>query len=400
MIRHKDYRPKYIYLLLSSILSLPMYGQVYPYDFCPVKNSSEGRMYGLVNAENEKITEPLFGFIDPFLNQEYNDYTIYSTIVANPPGSQYLYHDVKGLIDKEGKVVDGISDPYLVYDGNGRMAYIPGDSLDTYFNLKTHKTFNRSSKEQVNHIARGITYYLLLFDSQNKIYTVINEHGKAWPIETQPYQEVAYVKTINNMPVYQVTFSKNTFLYYDGEGHVVSENKIYPHEDIEGIDVMYDSESEFGSSSSMINLSEASRQKILAIYPDYSLGKPFYEKSGAIKYVEIINKYQRVGLVDLDGHLILECAYTKLTPLLSDFDDDEKDDKFYVVISDYSNSGLMNMNGKVLFKPGFGFITFRKNVNLFSLMGPNGYSGFCDGEGHIFLPKECGCIQEYGALNK
>ncbi len=106
------------------------------------------------------------------------------------------------------------------------------------------------------------------------------------------------------------------------------------------------------------------------------------------------NQYQKVGLVDLDGHLILECAYIKLTTLLSDFDDDEKDDKFYVVISDYSNSGLMNMNGKVLFKPGFGFIEFRKNVNLFSLIGPNGYSGYCDKVGHIFLPKESGCIQE------
>lgn len=75
------------------------------------------------------------------------------------------------------------------------------------------------------------------------------------------------------------------------------------------------------------------------------------------------------------GRLIPECVYTKLTPLLSDLDDDEKDDKFYVVISDYSKSGLMNMNGKVLFKPGFGFIEFRKQVNLFP-MGPNGYSGF------------------------
>ena len=390
------YMLRHIFGLFGSFILLPLYAQVYPYEFRPVKQSSEGRKYGLVNAQNEKVTEPIFGLIDPFLNQEYNDYTLYYTSVANPPGSQYPYHSVKGLLDKTGRVVVDVQDNNLVYDGNGRIAYIPGDSLDTYFNLQTKKRFTRNSDERVVHIARGSTYYMLVFDLEKKVHTVINEHGSTWPVETKPYQGVAYVKTINNMPVYQIETLNRTVLYFDGEGHEVSSEKIYPEEEYEGVDEnIPEPESELFSygKGPTTTLSEESRKGILDKYPDYSIGKPIYEESGGIKFIEIKNQFDKIGLVDLEGNLILECIYTKLTPLLSDFNDDKMDDKFYVEISIYSNSGLMNMNGKILFKPNFGFIQFNERVNLFSLMGPNGYSGFCDAEGHIFLPKECGCIQ-------
>ena len=370
--------------------------QVYPYEFRPDKQSSEGRRWGLVNANHEKITEPIFGLIDPFLNQEYNDYTKYYTNVDNPPGSQHPYHSVGGLIDKTGKVIAGVSGRDLVYDGNGRIAYILGDSLVTYFNLKTHKSFSRNRKDGVRHIARGSQYFLLLYNNTTNIATVINEHGKAWPVETQPYQDVEYIKTINQMPVYKVHGPRlsNTDLYYDGEGREVSEKKIYPEEEFWGVEESM--EPEYGTLKSLSGTStalpEAAKQKILSLYPDYTIGKPFLGVRGDIQLVEIKNKYDKIGLVDLNGKLILECAYTELKPLMSDFNDDKQDDKYYIVISIYSNSGMMNMDGDILLKPHFGFFQFNERYNLFSLMAPNGYSGYCDGQGNLFLPKECGCL--------
>jgi len=384
-------------LLLCACFNFS-HAQVYPYEYQPDRDSSKSKKYGLVNSNNEKITEPIYGLIDPFLNQEYNDYTLYYTNQPNPPGSEYPYHSIKGLIDKTGKVVDGVSDQHLVYDGNGRIAFVAGDSLDTYYNLKTHKHFIRDRQEQINHTARGTTYYLLMFHLEHKIYTVINEHGTAWPVVTKPYQEVEYIKMLNGLPVYKVKGLNNTALYYYGDGREADVKKIYPQEDYWGIDEAIPEPTtdliDFSPYSSITVLSEQIKQRILGIYPDHSIGKPLFVKNGGIKYVEIRNKYDKVGLVDLDGQLILECDYTKITHLMSDFNDDQKDDKFYATFFDYSKSGLMNMNGEILFKPNFGFIQFNEQVNLFSLLGPNGYAGFCDWQGKIFLPKECECLDE------
>ncbi|HUR31279.1 MAG TPA: WG repeat-containing protein, partial [Saprospiraceae bacterium] len=99
--------PQFILLLFYQF----GFGQqnVFPYKFHD--------KYGIVDEEHNKITEPIFDYIQLFCNQKYNHYTQFSQNDAN---GKPLF----GIIDQKGKIIVPASYTDLTYDGNGLYYFV------------------------------------------------------------------------------------------------------------------------------------------------------------------------------------------------------------------------------------------------------------------------------------
>jgi hypothetical protein len=384
-------------LLLCYLLKSGLVAQVYPYEYSPVTGSSEGKLCGLVSSNNEKITEPIYPVIEPFLNPAYNDYTVYRYKVDNPPGSKHPYYMALGLIHKSGTIIPELQGLKFTYNGNGRLVYFTKDSVLTIFNLKTKKSFSRSPGERVRYIAHGKTYYVILAHEEEKTYTLLDEHGQPWPVHTAAKERIEFVRRLNDAPVFSVSGYQAKKIFYTAEGKVLEPEEIWNEDnDAVGIDQSMLSVSEEQmqqqKSEESSQLNTQAKEKLGSKYPGFKIIHGIYDQFDDLKFFEIENQYGSKGLVDQEGNIILGCEYTQFTPLYTDFNDDGIDDAFFLEIKKHSNSGLLNMKGELLLKPRFGFLEFRKDVNLIWLIGPNGYSGYCDENGNLFLPKECECL--------
>ncbi|MCR9288060.1 MAG: hypothetical protein NXI23_11825 [Bacteroidetes bacterium] len=357
--------------------SLFAFGQVYPYAYYPEKGVSKNKKYGLV-ADNKKITEPIFDYIEPFLNQPINQYTLYSK----------MDEGIRGIINKKGEVVEGIEGRNLTYDGNGRIAIIFDNGLKQLINIETKKTILETEDLQVRDIISGKRYYIILSHRKSQVYSIIDEDGKDFLLEGQPYQEWKYIKHLDDQPIFEIQINRNTYKYYNGEGNEISEDLVFSDEDEDDYPAFADHSIDLNQDEMKLMIT----QDVLAKYPEWTIGKLFQDRYDKVKLVEIIDKDGNHGLTKPNGEMVLECKYVSIRPLYSDFDDDEKDDKYYLEYKDYNGAGIIAMYGRVIFKPKFGFIQFVPKANLFSLMTETLYWGYASNRGTVFLPKECECL--------
>ncbi len=118
---------------------------MYPYSFAPDVNSPSKKLYGLVSENNEKIIEPTFDLIQPILNQPKNAYTIYLKKIPNDSGNPRPVKYTKGVIDNTGKVIKGVENEYLEYDGIGNIAHAQENGNLKIFNINSGKWFQAIS---------------------------------------------------------------------------------------------------------------------------------------------------------------------------------------------------------------------------------------------------------------
>lgn len=114
-----------ISLFTFTCFFLNAQGFVYPYSYSDnPKEREQNTKWGLVNSDNQTITEPTYDYIWFFPNQKHNSYTKFRQ--KNEKG------DFKfGLIDKQGEIVVGPQEVEVFYDGNGVFYYqYVGETLE------------------------------------------------------------------------------------------------------------------------------------------------------------------------------------------------------------------------------------------------------------------------------
>ncbi|NBC24952.1 MAG: hypothetical protein GVX78_04980 [Bacteroidetes bacterium] len=114
----------FISLFIFTVFFVNAQGFVYPYSYSDNLKKSYHNKWGLVNSQNQIITEPTYDYIWFFPNQKHNSYTKFRQ--KNEKG------DLKfGLIDKQGEIVVGPQELELYYDGNGVFYYqYAGETLE------------------------------------------------------------------------------------------------------------------------------------------------------------------------------------------------------------------------------------------------------------------------------
>ncbi len=98
---------------------------VYPYSYTESQEGNkQSTKWGLVNSQNEIITEPIYDYVWFFPNQKHNSYTKFRQ--KNENGNFKF-----GLMDKQGKIVVDPQEIEIFYDGNGVFYYqYKGDTLE------------------------------------------------------------------------------------------------------------------------------------------------------------------------------------------------------------------------------------------------------------------------------
>ncbi|GEM_PF-2122451 len=92
-------------------------GTVYPYSYTEKQEGGKkSTKWGLVNSQNEMITDPIYDYIWFFPNQKHNSFTKFRQKTKKG--------DFKfGLIDKRGKIAVEPQEREIYYDGNGVFYY-------------------------------------------------------------------------------------------------------------------------------------------------------------------------------------------------------------------------------------------------------------------------------------
>ena len=375
---------KLILLLIALSLHTLAFSQVYPYSFSPIPNSSEGTKYGLVDVSNNKITEPIFGKIKPFIDQENNNYTLFYTKVESYERTSPLNQKMNGIINKKGEIIIQ-RDASFDYDGNGKIATYYADTMLHVYNLDKKKVVYSSKTYDVMHVAPSIPYSILLYDRYAKMHTVIDENGRPWSLQTKPTQDVKLHSVSKGKAIYKVKQTgPNDFAYYDGQG-----NLTHPEEEVlmeyEGTDMVM--EEDYTGEEDVASILAS----VQAMHPEYRVGNAFKRSDGSVRFIEIYSNVY-VGLVNTKGDIILSPNFTKIWTQSSDFDGDKQDDHRFLQIFEYNKIGLLNESGELIVPILFGLFQFDPTVNLFWIHGPKGYAGYGDENGKLFLPKECECV--------
>jgi len=363
--------------------------QVYPYGFS-INSITSGKTvhkYGLVSDQNEKITEPIFDYIEPFLNQEYNNYTVYvekNTDVKDGLNNSY------GLIDKSGNKVSELMSPKLSYDGNGAVVFIKDNGNISYVNIKTKKTIFENGESSVVEITKAQNVYLIIRSDSTSQYSVIDENGK----EIIAKREMGYIiklhEIIDGRTFFDVTNRRNNrSKFYNEEGIEVTWEDMHGKQEIEFYDQILEDDIVIDAYK---EITPQIRNDLLTKYPESDIIGGFKGRDGNLFGIKLkVNG--KMGLVTMDGRKMLDFKYDNIWEIYTDLNGDYIDDReFYKVVYNGLN-GVYRRNFKVIIEPKFyGDFTFVRKPELITLYSQNGYSGYASENGEIYLPKECECL--------
>jgi len=357
-------------------------GQVYPYYYYPHKGYTKDVKCGLVSKNRIKITEPIFENIDPFLNQKENNYSIFHRNIEVSKDGKKKHIQIKGIIDNSGKIITGIEGTELRYNGNGRIVQIFNHGVIELWNIKLKTKIFEQSNVQIKEIISGKIYYIIIRETEDGHYFIIDENGKSIIPKERKSGRLTKLEMVDEI-IFKEDRGYNGTKYYNISG---VEIKKLP----ENLDNPYFISMDINDNEH-INESEI-QLMIKNKYPDCLFNKYYKDKFGKIQLIEI-KKDQHLGLISKKGEQILECNNRSIEMLYTDFDQDNKNDKMYLVYNHmYSYEGLLSISGQILLKPNYGMIQAVNNANLFSLMAPK-FRGYCSRNGELFLPNECKCFE-------
>ncbi len=378
-------------ILIGGLILIPLSAQdkVFPYEFA--------EKWGLVNEKNEKITDPVFTLIEVFRNQEVNEYGIYykNGNSVDPATKKSTTQRLKGIINKKGEIVEGIEHPELEYDGNGRIAISTEKNMVLIYNLDEARKIAEIPRARVEKIISGKTFYIIIFHYETKSNSIIDDEGNTFPVTTNPYQKISYIKMMGDCPVFGFEKPANErkhrldFDFYNCRGELVGSNEM----NSEGS--FFEDQPVFVEEPPPPFMDQTKQQIQLSglvdKFPDYKLGKPFTDRHNQVQLVEIEKDYMK-GLVSTNGELVAEPQFYQIKTLFTDFNGDHRDEKQYVLVQGAKGEGVISLSGREIIPARFGQIRAIPDTNLFFLVG-GGYGGYASNTGKIYLPKECGCLE-------
>lgn len=337
--------------------------------------------YGLVDENNNKVTEPVFDALQLFCNQKYNHHTRFGK--KDETGIMFY-----GLVDVKGKITVPAIYKDLTYDGNGLYYFVR--KLDTLqiMKLSDHTIVAKSNAWKLESYNSIVIY--------NDIHT--NEKKVLFTDGTQkiipPSYRPDYI-VVNEDQACPVFICKNEI--YDCTGKPTS-NRNMVTETLEGTDysIVEDYPGKPDQTPKTIDLSIA----------DKLIGArqltPIHDEEGNIEAITV--RYQNsCALVNPQGEIIFsaeQCSFMDIWKNIFG------DGVTYIEFGISGHTGLLTIKGKELLNDIFFEISmtnewdhghFNKNIEptpqLFSVVHKSGYRGYADRSGKVFLPRECNCIK-------